>query len=247
MFYSSFMKNLLKFFCLISSACFLLACAGTSDLGNEALESSQDSIIHVRKTITVSAGDVFDGKNALYEWTGAGDCSQTEGMPPMFRLMAGARLQNLRMKNAPDGIHVRGSNVTITNIVNLDVCEDAISIKLDKNKKIPRDVTISHSKFYDCEDKAIQVTNNEFHNCSKALRVQKQAQNIRFENNRIHNAKVAVKVSGGELIAGGNLFDTAKVAYWIEKAGVMIQGQNDGMKRVLEAKRLTEGGVVVTE
>jgi len=63
MFYGSFMKNLLKFFCLISSACFLLACAGTSDLGNEALESSQDSIIHVRKTITVSAGDVFDGKS----------------------------------------------------------------------------------------------------------------------------------------------------------------------------------------
>ena len=91
------------------------------------------------------------------------------------------------------------------------------------------------------------IENNEFRHCSKALRVQKQAQNIRFENNRIHNAKVAVKVSGGELIAGGNLFDTAKVAYWIEKAGVMIQGQNDGMKRVLEAKRLTEGGVVVTE
>ena len=192
---------------------------------------------------------------ALYDWTGVGDCSQKEGMPPMFKLSDGATLQNLQMRNAPDGIHVRGSNVTISNIVNLDVCEDAISIKLDKNKSIPSHVTIKDSKFYDCEDKAIQITrgrnllieNNEFHNCAKAIRLQKDARNIRFERNKIYNAKVAIKVSGGELYSAGNFFDTAKTGYWIEKNGLLREGHDNQMKNVAEVVRFTEGGTAVVE
>ena len=246
----------LKALCLIICLFGLVSgCAGPNAQTPSASDSNQERVIQVRKTINVAKGKTFDGMGALYDWTGAGDCSQTEGMPPMFKLSHGATLQNLRMRNAPDGIHVRGSHVTISNIVNLDVCEDAISIKLDKNKSIPSHVTIKDSKFYDCEDKAIQITrgrhllikNNEFHNCAKALRLQKEAKNIRFEGNKIYNAKVAIKVSGGEIVSSGNYFDTAKLGYWIEKNGVLREGHGNRMKNVTEVVRFTEGGTAVLE
>ena len=249
------MKHFKTFCLLISVSCTVCACVSSNPQAASLSDSKPDSLIRVSKTIIVAKGETFDGRDALYEWTGVGDCSQKEGMPPMFKIMEGATLQNLRMKNAPDGIHVRGSHVTISNIVNLDVCEDAISIKLGKNKSIPHHVTIKDSKFYDCEDKAIQITrgrnfiieNNEFHNCAKALRLQKEARHIRFERNKIYNAKVAIKVSGGEILSAGNYFDRAKLGYWIQKNGLLREGQNNQMQNVQEVVRFTEGGTAVLE
>jgi len=194
-------------------------------------------IVQVYETILIPEGAVFDGKGSLYGWAGEGDCSQTEGMPPMFKMADNSTLKNIRMQNAPDGIHIKGSNVTIDYIVNLDVCEDAISIKLDKNKQIPENITISNSAFFDCEDKAIQITrgenlhihNNEFHRCAKAIRVKEEARNIRFENNKIYDAKVA----------------GAKLGLWAEKDGTITDGGGNTFRKVTERRRKTEGGQVI--
>ena len=81
----------LKALCLIICLFGLVsACAGSSAQTPSASDSNQERVIQVRKTITVAKGKTFDGMGALYDWTGAGDCSQTEGMPPMFKLSHGA-------------------------------------------------------------------------------------------------------------------------------------------------------------
>ena len=234
-------------------ACLLIGC--TSVDSPEAVSGDAAEIVKVSQPIPIREGQIFDGKGALYEWTGEGDCSQTEGMPPMFKISANAALKNLRMKNAPDGIHIKGSNVVVDNIVNLDVCEDAISIKLDKNKSVPQNIIISNSKFYDCEDKAIQITrgknllirDNEFHRCAKAIRVKENARDIRFDNNKVYDAKVAIKVTGGSGSATGNLIDGAKVAIWAEKDGVFTDKGSNRLRRVIDPIRETEGGRVIVE
>lgn len=222
----------------------------------EVINSSKfGPMVQVYETIIVPDGAVFDGKGSLYDWAGEGDCSQTEGMPPMFKLKGNSVLKNIRMKNAPDGIHIGGSNVTVDNIVNLDVCEDAISIKLDKNKNIPHDIVISNSKFFDCVDKAIQITrgenlhihNNEFHRCAKAIRVKEKATNIRFENNKVYESKVAIKVTGGDVFVANNLFEGAKIGFWVEQDGRFHDGGGNSLRNIAERKRKTEGGRFVTE
>ena len=246
---------LIKSIILASPIFLMFAGCGNANKPQVIRSPQEGTIIQVSETVVVDAGVVFDGAGILYDWVGEGDCSQTEGMPPMFRLSENATLKNLRMRNAPDGIHVRGSNVTIDNIVNLDVCEDAISIKLDRNKRAPRNTTISNSKFFDCADKAIQITrgdgllihNNEFHRCAKAIRVKEQATNIRFEDNKIYNAKTAVKVTGGEVFATGNLIDGAKVGFWAEQGGTVTDGGGNRLLGVSENIRETEGGRVIIE
>jgi len=232
----------------------LTACGNVSK--PEVLNSPKlGPMVQVYETIIVPEGAIFDGKGSLYDWAGEGDCSQTEGMPPMFKLKANSVLKNIRMRNAPDGIHIGGSNVTIDNIINLDVCEDAISIKLDKNKNVPRDIVISNSKFFDCEDKAIQITrgkslyiyNNEFYRCAKAMRVKENATDIRFENNKVYDAKVAIKVTGGEVSVANNLFSGAKVAFWVERKGKFKDGGGNVFRNIIERKRRTEGGQFIAE
>lgn len=215
------MKAILHIAAALLATFALQACAGLGASQTPSLASDKDGRIQVPQTIVVASGKTFDGNNALYDWVGTGDCSQTEGMPPMFKLMDGASLINLRMRGAPDGIHIHGSNVTVQNVTNLDVCEDAISIKLTRTKSIPQNISILDSKFYDCEDKAIQITRghniyirrNEFHRCAKAVRLQRRASNIYFEDNKRYDARIAVKVSGGSIISSCNVFDGAKVAY----------------------------------
>ncbi len=215
--------------------------------------SHRDAIIKVSETIKVDRGEIFDGGGALYDWVGAGDCSQTEGMAPMFKLSENSTLKNLRMRNAPDGIHIKGSNVTIDNIVNVDVCEDAISIKLDRNKKIPTNIRIYNSKFFDCEDKAIQITrgngllikNNEFRRCAKPVRVKELAKEIRFEDNKIYSAKVAIKVTGGEIWAARNTIDGAKIGFWAEQGGIITNGGGNNLSDVIHPTKETEGGQII--
>lgn len=230
---------------------WFLACSTSG-----APSAPQDTnTVYVSKTISVGIGKDFDGLGKLYEWVGKGDCSQTEGMPPMFKVSAGAKLRNLQMKNAPDGIHIAGSNVILDNITNLDVCEDAISIKLDKNKRAPQNILIINSKFFDCEDKAIQITRgsniliakNEFHRCAKAIRVKEKATDIRFEQNKVYQAKVAVKVTGGNGSASDNLIDGAKVAFWAEKDGRFIVNNDNRVNNVTEIYRETELGKIIIE
>ena len=125
-----------------SALCAALVLGCSSVDAPETASGSDPDIVNVSQTITVRSGQIFDGKGKLYDWTGEGDCSQDEGMPPMFKLASNSALRNLRMRNAPDGVHIKGSNVVVDNIVNLDVCEDAISCLLYTSPS-PRDATLS--------------------------------------------------------------------------------------------------------
>ena len=126
--------------------------------------------------ITVTSGEVFDGEGKLFVWLGKGKCNQDEGQPSMFIMANGSTLKNMYILNAPDGIHIKGSNVTIENIVNLKVCEDAISTPNTKRKK---NITIRNSTFVDCEDKGIhlrnvgdvKIINNKFINCLRSISI----------------------------------------------------------------------------
>ena len=82
----------------------MLGCSSVNS--PDAANGSDPKIVNVSQTITVRQGHIFDGKGKLYDWTGQGDCSQTEGMAPMFKLASNSALRNLRMRNAPDGVHI---------------------------------------------------------------------------------------------------------------------------------------------
>jgi len=251
-----------KFSLLILFVCLLLTNSFatqhkqiTSFKSNSPLDGFDGATIFVKKTIEIKRDEIFDGKGNLYEWVGKGDCSQTEGMPPMFRLLPGSTIKNLWMKNAPDGIHVKGSNIVIDNIVNVDVCEDAISISKSKHYLTGKNIQIINSKFFHCQDKAIQLTrgsnilikNNQFFKCAKAVRVKEQASNIIVENNRVLFAKHAIKVTGGQAIAKGNYIETAKSAFWVEKNGEIIDAGNNTMTNVELHHKQTENGKIIVE
>lgn len=238
---------------------FLSSCSSSTELSsdhvaNSALNNFTGTTIQVEDTIIIAKDETFDGKGDLYEWVGRGDCSQTEGMPPMFVLSPGSTIKNLWMKNAPDGIHVKGSNIVIDNIVNIDVCEDAISISKSKHHSVGENIQIINSKFFHCEDKAIQLTrgsgifikNNEFYQCAKAIRVKEYASNIHFENNRVYDAKSAVKVTGGQAFVKNNYIKNAQSAFWAEKNGEIIDGGNNTLINVDSNHKSTENGKIVT-
>ena len=136
-----------------------------------------NEIVLVDKTITLLYRQIFDGKGRLYVWTGKGKCNQDENQPPMFILKNGSILKNMYIFNAPDGIHIKGKNIIIDNIVNLDVCEDAISSRDILTKR--ENIIIRNSIFANCEDKGIHlrnvdnvnIINNEFLNCSKSISI----------------------------------------------------------------------------
>ena len=147
-----------------------------------------EKVIFVKNTIFISPNTIFDGEGKLYIWVGYGNCGQTEGMPPMFNLGANVTLKNLYMAYAPDGIHIRGSNITIDNIINLRVCEDAISTTRSQN---PKNINVNNSIFIDCDDKALQfnsgenitITNNKFLNCKQPIRIPRNIKNYQAKNN----------------------------------------------------------------
>lgn len=104
------------------------------------------------QTITVPAGQTYDGKGEHFGKIGSG--SQNESQPPVFILMKGASLKNVVI-DAPagDGIHVHGDN-TLTNISMPDVGEDAVSMRSNFEGGT---VTINDSSFAQAEDKVFQV------------------------------------------------------------------------------------------
>ncbi len=218
----------------------------------DPFESFNGKTIPVYETMTVGEGTVFDGKGNLYHWMGEGDCSQTEGMPPMFVLLPGSTLKNLWMKGAPDGVHVKGSNITIDRMVNVDVCEDAISISKTEDGAAGENVEISNSRFFYCHDKAIQLTrgnnvlvrNSEFHDCAKAVRIKEAARNIRFEDNKVFGASSAIKLTGGEGYAAGNLITGSEIGFWAEQQGSLAIGPGNVFVDVLEEYRETEEGTI---
>lgn len=227
--------------------------ANQSITNHSPLQGFEGKIIEVTQMITVGEHQVFDGGGHLYKWIGEGDCSQKEGMPAMFEIFSGATLKNIWIENAPDGVHIKGSNVTIDGMVNIDVCEDAISISKSNKKPARENIKIINSKFYQCEDKAIQLTrgnnilikNNEFYRCAKAVRIKEQAKNVQIENNKIFNAKHAIKVTGGQGIAKNNYIEGSQTAFWVEQGGELIDGGGNIYLDVKSAYKETEQGTII--
>lgn len=143
-------------------------------------------VVIVERPIVVKENTTFDGAGKLYVWVGDGDCSQKEAMPPMFLVRENSTVENLFMYNAPDGIHLRGSNTTVNNVVNLDVCEDAVSTDFYDYENI----AVTNSVFYHCEDKGLQfnggtnilVQSNKFLNCAQPVRIPKAAKYSALDN-----------------------------------------------------------------
>lgn len=104
------------------------------------------------KTITVKAGQTYDGGGK--EYGKIGDGSQNEKQSAVFVLEKGASLKNCKIiPPSGDGIHVMGNN-TISNVTFTDVGEDAISMRSEASGGT---VTISNCSFSKGEDKIFQV------------------------------------------------------------------------------------------
>jgi len=162
---------------------------------NKNIGSKKFSIVYVPDTIYVPSGTVFDGEGRIFVWIGEGNCSQDEGMPAMFRIEAGSHIKNLFMIDAPDGIHFRGNDASADKIVNLDVCEDAMS-----SRKMPniKNITISNSSFYNGADKCLQVDRirsgltvigNRFIRCAQPILINKFMTDFWSSDNKITGAK----------------------------------------------------------
>jgi len=117
-----------------------------------ALPASAATIV-VSTTIVVPANTTFDGQGNTYvaNPNTLGDGSQAENQKPIFRLEAGAKLQNLYI-GAPgaDGVHCYG-NCTINNVTWLDVGEDALTLKSSGT------VNITGGGAYKAYDKVFQM------------------------------------------------------------------------------------------
>lgn len=152
----------------------------------------------VSRTIVVEG--TFDGNGCLYTWVGKGYpryCGSfkeiSENQPPMFLLRPGARLRNLHMECALDGIHTTSNNV-IERVVNRDVEEDAITIG--------RNITIRNSKFYFCQDKALQMNSasnvliegNEFYHCESPIKAN-YGRNVIARNNKFRHVGKAIRAA----------------------------------------------------
>ncbi len=155
--------------------------------GRNILKNNKQEIVRMKYPIQIAENEVFDGKNKLYLWEGYGKCNQTEGQSPIFIMRSNSTLKNVYISNSPEGVHIKGDNVKIDNIVNLDVCEDAISTST-RGEFVG--IKIFNSTFMNCADKAIQINkgvdveivNNKFINCHLPIRVT-VADNVKVENN----------------------------------------------------------------
>lgn len=156
--------------------------------------------IIVRDTITLDRRNTtYDYEGATLIWKGPGDCSQTEDMPPIFRITGnGITVKNATIVGAPDGIHIQAARVTIENISFPDVCEDAITMKDGA-----RWSKVTKCFFAKATDKAIQcshgsghrIYDNIFVNVRCALR-SKEGVNASFYRNKLHTCKSGVRGDG---------------------------------------------------
>lgn len=78
--------------------------------------------VQFTETRVVAAGEVFDGLNKRYNFTGGG---QAEGQPPVFRVLEGGAVKNVIIGSlAADGIHCLG-NCSLDHVWWEDIGEDA--------------------------------------------------------------------------------------------------------------------------
>jgi len=211
-------------------------------------------IKEVKSTINVSG--TFDGKGCLYTFKGSAKGKSykelcfapqeiSEGLPPMFKLNAGATLKNVQIECALDGIHTTRNNV-IDNVIMRDVEEDAVTIS--------EYVTVKNSQFWFCNDKCIQmnrakhssISNNKFYystsavlahtgydikvdgnffyQAGKAIRSRKEASLVRASNNRHEsgNCMLSAQEKGVLEDLGGNTVSGVSKKSCVETGGKVV-------------------------
>ena len=195
-------------------------------------EPSGKTII-VRETITLDRRNtIYDYEGATLIWKGSGDCSQTENMPPIFRITGnGIQVKNATIIGAPDGIHINATRVSIENVIFPDVCEDAITMK--ENARWAR---VSRCYFAKAADKAVQCTyggghrvyDNIFVNVRRAFRV-KEGVTASFYRNRLYHGECGVRANGrgANTKTWGNTFVFVKYPYQrLDKAVIRQLGDD---------------------
>ncbi len=196
--------------------------------------SAQAKTVKVSKTINVS-GKTFDGSGDTYVWTGSGNCGDSEGMPPMFNLGNGAKLKNIIIRGAPDGVHITGSDVVIDGMVNEDVCEDGISFRNAKSKNI----VVQNSKLNHCSDKGVSTVrgsnirflNNEFRDCARAIRIKGEAKSVKIEGNQFFSVDSGIMVEKATISIKNNFAqDSDHLLYAFDGATVIDEGGNKGTR-----------------
>jgi len=181
---------------------FLVSCKTTDEIGYgssltvskgyEILNEKRERKI-VKTPIVIQENTIFDGEGKVFEWSGSGKCNQDEGQLPIFIMYSNSTLKNVYISNSPEGVHVRGQNVLIDNIVNLGVCEDSVSTST-RGEFVG--LRIQNSTFMNCEDKALQINkgvdveivNNKFINCHIPIRVT-VSDNVKISNNYASGCK----------------------------------------------------------
>jgi len=155
----------------------------------------------VKTTIRVSG--TFDGKGCLYTFKGKWKNKSykelcfapkeiAEGLPPMFDLQPGARIKNLQLECALDGIHTSKNNV-IDNVFFRDVEEDAITLG--------ENIAVKNSSFWFCNDKCIQmnrankasITNNKFYYAQGTAILANYGYNIEVQDNYLYQTKWGIR------------------------------------------------------
>ena len=193
-------------------------------------------VIIVRDTITLDRRNTtYDYEGATLVWKGRGDCSQTEDMPPIFRIVArGITVKNATIKDAPDGIHINAARVTIENVIFPDVCEDAITMKEDA-----RWARVSGCYFAKASDKAIQcsyggghrVFENVFVDVKVAFR-SKERVGASFYRNMLYycNGGVRADGRGSNTKTWGNTFIFVKYPYKTTDERAVIRQLDDDLQ-----------------
>lgn len=155
--------------------------------------------VTITATITVKAGQTYDGKGNTIIAQGLGDGSQSEGQKPIFKLENGAILKNVKI-GAPgcDGVHVYG-NATLDNVEWLDVGEDAMTLKSAGT------VTLNNCIAQKAADKVLQINADGTININN-FKVTTFGKVLRTNGSGQYN--VTVNINGGTFSGGTNIVRT---------------------------------------
>ena len=166
----------------------------------------------------------------------------------MFNLKPGAKLMNMQIECALDGIHTSRNN-TIENVFFRDVEEDAITAT--------ENVTIKDSQFWYCNDKCIQMnkasnvtlSNNIFNYVGGTGILANWGYNITVKNNFLYNAKRGIRsrTSKSLIRAQNNKQDGGNCFLEAEDSGILEDLGSNVSTGVKNHKCESTGGRIISK
>lgn len=208
----------------------------------------------VKSTITVNG--TFDGNGCLYIFKGSWNGKSykdlcyapkeiSENTPPMFDLKPGAKLRNVVIECALDGIHTSRDNV-IENVIMRDVEEDAITVK--------QNVVIKNSEFWFCNDKCIQmnsasgvdIVNNKFYYSSFSV-LANWGEDVTVKNNYFYEANTAIRSRSNksDVSVQNNTHDGGTCHLMPQEKGVIYDYGGDKVTNVRNRNCVQSGGKII--